>query len=97
MSDKEPDDLKSGTPEYSIAEIMDLLHADEQNVRHLIKKAGITIDESKKDPSETILYKDFRTLWISRANRREGRLLATLLIEESDNWLNRHFAKKGRQ
>lgn len=91
MKDKDFNTDISETPKYSIAEIMNLLNFNEQKVRHLIKKAGIEIDELKKDPSETIDYKDFRTLWLSCANRREGRLLATLLIEESGNWFKRIF------
>lgn len=81
-------------PKYQLAEIMDLLKMDEPKVRKLIKKAGIKIDEDKRDPNERIRYEDFRLLWISLANRREGRLLATLLIEDSESWIDRMFHGK---
>jgi len=83
----------SNYPHYSIREIMVLLDLDEASVRKLIEKAGITIEIMKKDPDETIRYEDFRRLWFSLANRREGRLLATLLIEELDNWFTKLFRR----
>ncbi len=82
-------------PEYSLAEIMALLKIDEKSVRKLIKEAGIEIDLSKNDPSETIQYNDFRKLWVSRANRRDGRLLATLLVEPTTSWFD-WFGRKGK-
>lgn len=81
-------------PEYSIAELMALLKIDEPAVRKLLTKAGVEVDRSKTDPGETIRYDDFRKLWISRANKREGRLLATLLVEESGNWWTRMTGNK---
>ena len=94
MTDKNLDKDVSGNPAYSIGEIMALLGYDEQKVRKLIKKAGIKIDELKQDPGERIRYEDFRYLWISLANRREGRLLETLLIEESSSWFGDMFRKR---
>ena len=78
-------------PQYSINTIMQLLKLNESAVRKLLVDAGIEINESKNDPDETIRYEDFRKLWISRANRPEGKLLATLLIEKSDNWFGGMF------
>ncbi len=95
MTNKNSDPGVSNFPHYSIGEIMALLNLDESSVRKLIIKAGIDIDKMKKDPSETIRYEDFRLLWLSLANRREGRLLARLLIEERENWFTR-WGRKGR-
>jgi hypothetical protein len=81
-------------PEYSLADIMELLKIDEKTTRKLIKKAGIEIELSKSDPNEVISYEDYRKLWVSRANRREGRLLATLLVEECVNWWTKMLGKK---
>ena len=78
-------------PQYSINTIMQLLKLNESAVRKLLVDAGIEINDSKNDPDETIRYEDFRKLWISRANRPEGKLLATLLIEKSDNWFGGMF------
>ena len=79
------------TPNYSITQIMDLLDINEPALRKMITKAGINIDESIIDPSETILYEDLRRLWLSVANRYEGKLLAKLLIEKHENWYSRLF------
>jgi len=84
----------SNTPRYTIAQLMDLLDLDEPVVRKMIKKAGIAIDEHISDPGERIRYEDFRLLWISVVNRYEGRLLATLLIEEHENWFGNLFKKR---
>jgi hypothetical protein len=78
-------------PQYTINDLMKLLSLSEVGIRKLLVDAGIEIDESKSDPQEIIPYEDFRKLWISLANRPEGRLLATLLIEESGNWFDRMF------
>ena len=82
-------------PEYSLEELMTLLKIDEASIRRLIKEAGIEIDLSKNDPSETIQYDDFRKLWVSRANRRDGRLLATLLVEPTTSWFD-WIGRKGK-
>ena len=94
MTDKNLASGVSETPQYSIGDIMELLKRDELAVRKLLIKAGVEIEELKSDPSETIRYKDFRILWLSIANRREGRLLANLLIEESGNWLSKLIRKR---
>ena len=94
MTNNESESNLSKTPRYTIANIMKLLNLDEPKVRKLIKRAGIDIDELKSDPSELIRYKDFRLLWLSVANRRIGRLLATLLVEEPDNWFFNLFRKR---
>jgi len=94
MIETSPESYLSKTPRYTIAQIMELLDLDEPVVRKMIKKAGIAIDELISDPSERIRYEDFRLLWISVANRYEGRLLATLLIEEHENWFGNLFKKR---
>jgi len=78
-------------PQYTIGEIMDLLGMDEASVRELIVNAGVDVDPSKKDRGERITYADYRKLWVSRANRPEGKLLAALLVEESENWFDKLF------
>jgi len=94
MTSKNSDPGVSNFPHYSIGEIMSKLNLDELSVRKLISKAGIDIDIMKNDPSETLPYEDFRLLWVSLANRREGRLLAKMLIEEQDNWFTRWSIKR---
>lgn len=94
MKEKDNPPNRLNAPTYSIADIMKLLEINEPTVRKLIKKAGIPIDTAKCDPSETLCYEDFRRLWISRANRRDGRLLATLLVEESENWWLKVMGRK---
>ena len=89
MTDNRLDEKEVENPKYSIAEIMDLLGQSERAVRTLIKKAGVDIDESKSDTSERIKYADYRKLWLSRANRREGKLLAKLLTEKSESWFDK--------
>ena len=59
---------------------MALLDENEQMVRKWLIAAGVDVDPSKTDPEERITYPDYRRLWVSRANRPEGKLLATLLI-----------------
>lgn len=81
-------------PQYTIGEIMTLLKLDEKAVRNLISKADIEIDENINDPTERIAYDDFRKLWVSLANRREGRLLGALLVEESDSWWDKMIGKR---
>ena len=93
MIDKDLDSQNSEVPQYSIAEIIALLEKDEAKVRKLIKKAGVEIDESKNDTNEQIRYEDFCKLWVSLANRREGWLLSTMLVEESGNWWIRFLGK----
>ena len=85
----------SNTPRYSIAQIMALLDLEEPAVRKMIRKADIRIDVRKSDPGERICYEDFRILWLSVANRYEGKLLATMLIEEHENWYSK-LLRKGR-
>ena len=89
------DPKMSKMPSYTIAQLMNLLDLREPAVRRMIKKAGIGIDESLNDPDETICYEDFRILWLSVANRYEGKLLATLLIEKHENWYSKLF-NRGR-
>ena len=84
----DPNQIAQDAPAYAIAELMALLEKDELAVRQLIHKAGIEIDPLKQDPGERIRYEDFRRLWVSLANRREGPLLATLLIEKSESWFD---------
>jgi hypothetical protein len=36
----------------------------------------------------------FRLLWISRANRREGKMFSTMLVEKSEGWLDKMFRGK---
>ena len=79
------------TPQYTIEDIMKLLMLNEPGVRKLLIEAGAEVDELKIDPEETIRYEDYRKLWVSCANRPQGRLLATLLIEESGNWFDKMF------
>jgi len=90
----EPNQNAQGAPAYAIAEIMAALEKDEDAVRKLIKKAGIEIDMLRQDPGERIRYEDFRRLWVSLANRREGQLLSTLLIEKSESWVDQVFKRK---
>ena len=81
-------------PQYTVNTIMQLLQVPEPGVRKLLIEAGIGVDANKIDPDEIIRYEDFRILWVSLANRREGRLLASLLIEESDNWFTKLSRRK---
>ena len=85
----------SNIPRYSIAQIMELLDLEEPAVRKMIRKAGISIETRKSDPGERIPYEDFRKLWLSVANRYEGKLLAKMLIEEHENWYSK-LIRKGR-
>ena len=85
----------SKNPQYTLANIMLLLDQKVLADRNLIKRAGIEIDELKSDPSEIIRYEDYRLLWISLANRCEGKLLSTLLVEEkSHNWFSNLFGRR---
>jgi len=93
MANDNLDQNAQKTPAYSISEIMMLLKINESKVRKLLTRAGIEIDETKSDPNERIRYDDFRRLWVSLANRREGRLLATLLVEKTDSWFDKVFRK----
>lgn len=94
MENKDQEHNTPVAPAYSISEIMALLKIDELAVRKLLTRAGITIDETKSDPNERIRYHDFRLLWVSLANRREGRLLSTLLVEKSGNWFDKMFRRE---
>jgi hypothetical protein len=91
MAKKEPGQDQTAEPRYTIGEIMDLLGRDEPYVRELIAEAGVDLDPDKHDPSERIDYADYRKLWISRANRAEGKKLTKLLIEESSSWFDGLF------
>jgi hypothetical protein len=94
MKEKDHPPKLSNTPAYSISDIMNLLGKNEPTVRKLIEKAGVEIDTGKSNPGETLCYEDFRRLWFSLANRRDGRLLGTLLVEESGNWWSNVMGKK---
>ncbi len=91
MTKKEADRNQVEEPHYTYSEIMALLDVDERSVRKMLVDAGVDVELSKNDPTERIAYADYRKLWISRANRPEGRLLAKLLVEESDSWTSRMF------
>ena len=91
MTKKESDNHNLPKPKYAIGEIMALLDEDEQVVRKWLVAAGVDVDPLISNPEERITYPDYRKLWISRANRPEGRLLTTLLVEESTNWFDRLF------
>jgi hypothetical protein len=91
MAKKDPGQEQFVEPQYTIGEIMDLLKMDQASVRELIVGAGVDLDLSKKDRGEKIAYEDYRKLWVSRANRPEGKLLAALLVEESENWFDKLF------
>ena len=91
MAKKDSEKRNDEGPQYTIAEIMALLDVKEHVVRELLVDAGVDVDLSKKDPTERIAYPDYRKLWISRANKPEGRLLAKLLIEESTSWASSVF------
>jgi hypothetical protein len=90
MADKNTDQDLANKPQYSIADIMELLDKNEAEVRKLIKKADVEIKENINDPTERISYQSYCKLWVSMVNRPEGKLLSTLLVEESPgNWLSR--------
>ncbi len=91
MPKKEPHQNSLTDPQYTLSEIMALLAYDERAVRELLAAAGVDLDPSKTDPGERIAYADYRRLWLSRANRPEGKLLARLLVEESTNWFEKLF------
>ena len=91
MMKEESDQNDTPQPKYSIGEIMALLNVDERKVREFLVAAGVAVDPAKNDPEERIAYPDYRKLWISRANRPEGRLLAKLLVEESTSWFDKLF------
>jgi len=94
MIKRENDSQNTEFPHYSIAEIMALLEKEESKVRNLLQKAGIETDVSKKDPHERIQYEDFCKLWASLVNRREGRLLSTMLLEGPGNWWTNLLGKR---
>ena len=91
MTKNESDKSNSAQPRYAISEIMALLDVDEREVREWLVAAGVDVDPSTSDPEERIDYPDYRKLWVSRANRTEGKLLATLLVEESTSWFDKLF------
>jgi hypothetical protein len=91
MTTNEVDQNHLDEPRYTIGEIMALLAYDERAVRELLVAAGADVDPSKIDPHEKIAYADYCRLWVSRVNRSEGKLLATLLVEESTSWFDRLF------
>jgi hypothetical protein len=94
MVTDDPNQNAQDAPAYSIAEMMTLMKKDEIAIRKLIKSAGVEIDLLRQDPSERIPYDDFRRLWISLANRRDGQLLSTLLIENSESWFDIVFRRQ---
>ena len=84
MAKKDSEQKQVEGPRYSIGEIMALIDEDERTVRKLLVDAGVDVNPAITDPGEKIAYPDYRNLWISRANRPEGRKLETLLVEESN-------------
>ncbi len=91
MTKKEAERNQVEEPRYTYSEIMVLLNVDERSLRKMLVDAGVDVDPSKNNPGEKIAYADYRKLWISRANRPDGRLLAKLLVEESDSWFGKWF------
>lgn len=91
MVKKDSEKRNGEKPQYTIADIMALLDVEEHVVREFLVDAGVDVESSKNDPTERIAYPDYRKLWISRANRPEGRLLAKLLVEESTSWASSMF------
>ena len=89
MTNNETNPNQDAAPQYSIGEIMELLEKDESEVRKLIKKAGGVIDENVNNPNERISYEAYCKLWVSQINRREGKLLGTLLVGGTENWLGK--------
>lgn len=73
MTKRDSGQDQSMDPRYSIGEIMALLDVDERTVRKFLVKAGVDVKPSITDPGEKIAYADYRELWISRANKPEGK------------------------
>ena len=94
MAKTDSDQDLSNKPQYSIADIMELLDKNEAEVRKLIKKADVEIEENINDPTERINYQSYCKLWVSMVNRPEGKLLATLLVEDPGNWWTRLLGKR---
>ena len=68
---------------HKLSEIMILLKLDEPIVRKLFKDVGVDLDESVRDPDETIIRKDVIALFADRAGSQEGDLLAVFLRGDS--------------
>ena len=94
MTNSETNPNQSEAPQYAIREIMELLDKDESEIRSLIKKAGGEIDESVSDPNERISYEAYCKLWVSQINRREGKLLGTLLVGGTESWLGKLLGRR---
>lgn len=94
MTENNSESNASDAPQYSIAEIMNLLDEEETKVRKMIKKAGGEIDETINDPNERISYESYCKLWVSQINRPNGRLLGTLLVGGTENWFGRLLGRR---